>query len=84
MIAIVHYVVVIPKGKEYNQLAFHCITGVVARFGILLRSLPQNKLRDPELQGRQVPRILGHHLEVQPCQPKYSPVSLIFLGEKKF
>ena len=27
MIAPVHYVVVVPKGKEYNQLVFHCITG---------------------------------------------------------
>ena len=30
MIATVHYVVVVPKGKEYIQLVFHCITGVMA------------------------------------------------------
>ena len=29
MIATVHNVVIVPKGKEYNQLVFHCITGVV-------------------------------------------------------
>jgi len=29
MIATVHNVVVVPKGKEYNQLVFHCITGAM-------------------------------------------------------
>ena len=57
MIATVHYVVVVPKGKEYNQLVFHCITGVVARFGILPRNLPQNKLRDPEAETRELETI---------------------------
>ena len=34
MIATVHNVGVIPKGKEYSQLVFHCITGVVSSLSI--------------------------------------------------
>jgi len=34
IVAIVHYVVALPKGKIYLQLVLDCITGVVAWYGI--------------------------------------------------
>ena len=61
-------VVVVPKGKLYLQLVLDSITGVVARFGICLRSLPQNKLRGPEAEttqpylGTTVTGTRDHHL----------------------
>ena len=32
----VRYVVVVPKGKIYDQLMLDCIAGVVAQFGICI------------------------------------------------
>ena len=47
MIATVHYVVVVPKGKEYNQLVFHCITGVMAAVWDLTAKLAALQIAGP-------------------------------------
>ena len=51
MIATVPYVVVIPKGKEYNQLVFHRIIGVVCSgLGSGHKTCRKTYLWDPEAE----------------------------------
>ena len=47
MIATVHNVVIVPKGKEYNQLVFHSFTGVMAAVWDLPAHLAAKQIAGP-------------------------------------
>ena len=54
MFANVQYVVVVPKGKEYIQLVFHCITG--AELGDLLNTRVEALIdASQEIEASDVP-----------------------------
>ena len=53
IVAHVHYVVALPKGKIYLQLVLDCITGVVCSgMGFDLRNLPRAERRQCQVRKR--------------------------------